>query len=91
MATYDYELARHAYERALASSGGDAAAAEAMLGLLVEHLAAYPEAVALWPACMPGWLPRSSVFAPRIRRASPSSRQGFKPICRRSIQRGRRP
>jgi tetratricopeptide (TPR) repeat protein len=49
MAAYDYELARHAYERALASSGGDAAAAEALLGLLVEHLAAYAEAAALWP------------------------------------------
>jgi hypothetical protein len=49
MAAYDYELARQAYERALARSDGDAAAAEALLGLLVEHLAAYPEAAALWP------------------------------------------
>jgi hypothetical protein len=54
MAAYDYELARHAYERALASSGGDAAAAGALLGLLVEHLAAYAEAAALWPRLSPG-------------------------------------
>jgi hypothetical protein len=53
MAAYDYELARHAYERALASSGGDTTAAEALLGLLVEHLAAYPEAAALWPRLSP--------------------------------------
>jgi hypothetical protein len=54
MAAYDYELARQAYERALANSGGDAAAAEALFGLLVEHLAAYSEAVALWPRLSPG-------------------------------------
>jgi hypothetical protein len=54
MSAYDYELAQHAFERALASSGGDAAAAEALLGLLVEHLAAYVEAAALWPRLSPG-------------------------------------
>jgi hypothetical protein len=53
MAAYDYELAQHAYERALAASRGDLPAASALLGLLVEHLAAYDDAVALWPRLSP--------------------------------------
>ncbi|HWN70778.1 MAG TPA: hypothetical protein VNM90_24220 [Haliangium sp.] len=53
MAAYDYELARRAWERALAGSGGGSAAAGALLGLLVEHLAAYSEAAALWPRLSP--------------------------------------
>jgi hypothetical protein len=53
MEAYDYELAQRAFARALASSRGGAAAAEALLGLLVEHLAAYSEAAALWPRLSP--------------------------------------
>jgi hypothetical protein len=53
MEAYDYELARHTYERALAASRGDLPAASALLGLLVEHLAAYDDAVALWPRLSP--------------------------------------
>lgn len=53
MAAYDYELARHTYERALAASRGDLPAATALLALLVEHLAAYDDAVALWSRLSP--------------------------------------